>query len=360
MARASRVLLLLASLIALAASLIVPAGRAPRTVGGSDPRESADTTVPQLADTDRLDILRRIGMPVTSEASEEWSQACIDSGRDIQDCWMEDLSVLPVADAVLAFTTSTAHFNAFSRACHPTSHMLGRRAYDEIKDPYTAVTTVSRACESGMYHGVFEEWGLQSGGDIGNEASDLCRKLEGTDIADICDHGIGHAFFWGFHDVPRSLEACRNTENVELIGCTSGVTMSFVQEDAVDFKSVQEIHDFCVEYPEDIRDGCITETAGMLRRLLKDVHAVVPACLAMKDIGGDWKCTQAAGMQVPYAVNMDYQKIIDTCATTSLETDCLRGAKNQLEKRPSPEAVELEKRLCAYRPAACTKENVVP
>lgn len=308
-----------------------------------------------LADpaSNRMDLLEKIGMPTNDADAEAWANTCMAKVGSFSKCWTDLLDTVSVEDAVAVVATAVTHVTRFSSSCHMPAHLLGRRIYDEKQDPMKALLTASATCEEGLYHGVFEEWGTQTGAGIERQIGGLCQKLAGTKVEGICAHGAGHALWYGMRDVQKALQACKREKTIDLDGCASGVTMSFVQEDSVKFSSAKEVHDFCAAYPEDLRSGCIAESAGLLRRALQDMREVVKACVILEDLKGADHCTKAAGMQLVYALNLDFEEIKKTCASTKYERDCLFGAQRQLFVRPVPEATALRERICAYKPEAC-------
>ena len=127
------------------------------------------------------------------------------------------------------------------RWCHETMHYFGWRAYEEEPDIAQAFINSSELCDSGMYHGVIEEY-LRNEGFSGN-IKELIRttctdSLEGRpDISQghigLCYHGLGHGLmFITSSDLRRSLELCDELGKDERGVCYSGAFMEFTASKA--------------------------------------------------------------------------------------------------------------------------------
>jgi hypothetical protein len=305
----------------------------------------------------RPELLQLVGMPSTDSGVPSWVGSCTDSGRTVGACVSAAMASLSIKDAVDLDATIISVLPSLGGSCHGPTHELGQRAYRELKDPFDAVLAGSDVCEDGFYHGVFEAWG----GDVGSEGlkrePDLCKRITAALSKSICAHGFGHALWFATHDVKGSLAACRELPQDDLQGCVSGVTMSFVQDGAVAFSSTEEVLRFCTEYPDDVRDGCITEISGFLLQVLGTPEKVALACPSMKPIKGVRRCLEGAGMQLPFAVNLRFEEVQRVCGASLYPESCFYGAVKQLRFRPSSDAAKLADRLCAYSPASCTNEE---
>lgn len=305
----------------------------------------------------RRELLQATGMPETDAEVPSWVASCTKSGRTVGECVSSVFSTLSIRDAVDLDATIISELPSLGGACHTPTHELGRRAYRELKDPYEAVMAGSDVCEDGFYHGVFEEWGSAVGNAGLKKNPDLCKRITEALSKSICAHGFGHALWYASHDIKASLAACRELPRDDLQGCVSGVTMSFVQDGKVRFATPEEVLRFCQEYPDDVRDGCITEVPGFLLYSLGTPQKVLTVCPAMKPIKGVRRCIEGAGMQLPFAVNLRYDEIQTACDGSLYPENCYYGVVKQLRLRPSSDAIKVADEVCRYSPVSCTDEE---
>lgn len=311
------------------------------------------TTSAPLPGSDRLDLVTKSGLPTSDDGVGAWRDTCSSRSLSTPDCISAALITLPVAERVDALSTAMRYVQSVSSSCHEPAHKIGRLAYADVRDLEKALLAGNSVCEDGYYHGVFEEWGIEEGTSIKSVDPNLCVKLRAAKPGVVCEHGFGHGLWTGLRDVPQALRACRALTGAGLQGCVSGVTMSFIQERKNPFKSPEEVLEFCKTYEEDIRVGCISETAGFLLRVVGDAAAVPKACAILDEIGGRKFCVQAAGMLLPLALKFDYDKIRAVCAGSGLEVSCLYGAQEQIRLRPSATGLAVRDRICTYAPDAC-------
>ena len=304
-----------------------------------------------------MELLQQTGMPQKNSDVPAWIASCTGSGRTVGACFSTALSSLPIRDAVDLDATIISALPIIGGWCHGPTHELGQRAYRELRDPYAAVSAGSDVCEDGFYHGVFEAWGAAVGSEGIQKGPDLCARITATLSKSICAHGFGHALWFATHDVKESIMACRALPKDDLHGCVGGVTMSFVQGDDVSFASPEEVLKFCQEYPDDVRDGCITETPGLLLRVLGTPQKVLLACPTLEPIKGVRRCLSGTGMQLPFAVNLRFDEVRSACGSSLHPESCFFGAVKHLQRRSSSEANKLVQQICDYSPISCTKEE---
>lgn len=183
-------------------------------------------------------------LPVSSVKDEYI--ACIETGDDsaIGEC-LEALTQRAYGVYSISEITAvldTLEYRQKERWCHETMHYFGWRAYEESPDIAEAFINSSGLCDSGMYHGVIEEF-LRNEGLAGN-IKELVRtacadSLAGrTDISQghigLCYHGLGHGLmFITSSDLRKSLELCDELEGDYPGVCYSGAFMEFTASKAV-------------------------------------------------------------------------------------------------------------------------------
>ena len=171
--------------------------------------------------------------------------SCIQKVDDevIGEC-LEELTVVaydqyPIDE--IAAVLDTLEYRQKDRWCHEVMHYFGWRAYEEAPDIAEAFIRSSGFCDSGMYHGVIEEY-LRNEGFSGN-IKELVRNsctdsLAGrTDLSDghigLCYHGLGHGLmFVTSSDLRKSLELCDELDADAAGGCYSGAFMEFTASKA--------------------------------------------------------------------------------------------------------------------------------
>ena len=124
-----------------------------------------------------------------------------------------------------------------NRGCHKMMHYLGWRAFVVKQDVATAFLQSSEFCNSGMYHGIMEEYlrehGLQ--GDITHIVTHVCTDSlanypdlsEG--IKSLCYHGLGHGLMYiTTSDLRASLDYCDLLSSAQQQqSCYGGVFMEY-------------------------------------------------------------------------------------------------------------------------------------
>lgn len=119
--------------------------------------------------------------------------------------------------------------------CHEFFHYLGWEAYQETSNLSKAFAEASGMCDSGMYHGVAEEYLSSALAQYSPEEfvsaviPEACRQF-GSDATwgdvSLCYHGLGHAFmFITDNDLPSALEYCDSLGASSRSNCATGVFM---------------------------------------------------------------------------------------------------------------------------------------
>lgn len=159
------------------------------------------------------------------------------------------------------------------RWCHETLHYMGWRAFIVEKDIAKAFLNSSDICDSGMYHGIVEEY-LREQGLQGN-MEDLVKHVCVDSLATfpnltkgtlgLCHHGLGHGLMYiTTADLQKSLDYCDLLDREYTNACYGGVFMEYTASKAVGplaGNERQDIKDF--SYCNDLRDS---QKSACLRR----------------------------------------------------------------------------------------------
>lgn len=126
----------------------------------------------------------------------------------------------------------------FKHLCHEFMHYMGQDLYKYSENLMVAFSEAGSLCDSGMYHGIAEEYitGQVLDGRVGsilpNLAKTGCEVFKSSlDIANgyraLCYHGIGHGvMFAADYDLPIALLYCDYTpDNFAAESCYTGVFM---------------------------------------------------------------------------------------------------------------------------------------
>ena len=153
--------------------------------------------------------------------------------------------------------------------CHEVMHYMGWKAYETEQDIAQAFLNSSELCDSGMYHGVMEEFlrreGLSS--DIETLVRTVCVESlashpeSSAGVLSLCYHGLGHGLMYiTSSDLKRSLELCDALESQADAGtCYSGVFMEFnSSKDLGPLSNHRDLSDFsyCTELNEKHVEDC--------------------------------------------------------------------------------------------------------
>lgn len=230
-------------------------------------------------------------LPVS--AVKEGYLACLEKGDEeaIGQCMDELASLMygmhPISEIAAELDTLTLEQKM--KWCHESMHYFGWRAYEEEKDIAKAFLKSSELCDSGMYHGVMEQFLREEGlgGNVEELVRDACtNSLVGRDDASdgllfLCYHGMGHGLMYvTSSNLRQSLEIC-DVLGVEDAGaCHSGAFMEHTVSKAVGpLANAREMTDFsyCNELNERHREGCFfrqgidnyAATGGNMREAVK-------------------------------------------------------------------------------------------
>jgi len=216
-----------------------------------------------------------------------------------------------------------------NRWCHEMFHYMGWRAFDVEGDIAEAFLNSSDLCDSGMYHGVVEQYlrkhGLENIEEIVRttcEASLLSHPDLSAGVLGLCYHGLGHGLMYvTSSDLGRSLQYCDALEESSAQQCYSGVFMEYASSkamgpldnhrDLTDFSYCETLSDkhkaicywrqgqdnfsatngdvekamqLCLEVPPEHRSGCF-EGVGTNNPAPSKLHADAgKACLSAQGV----------------------------------------------------------------------------
>ena len=131
--------------------------------------------------------------------------------------------------------------------CHEFMHYAGWGVYKQTKNISNSFAVASSKCDSGMFHGIVEEYinekseGKEPEQFIITSAPTACEDdvakndvLPSGHVKGYCYHGLGHAFmFITNNDLPRSLRYCDALPPYYSAGCYTGAFMENLQSKQV-------------------------------------------------------------------------------------------------------------------------------
>lgn len=128
----------------------------------------------------------------------------------------------------------TLSFEEKGNWCHQSMHYLGWRAYQKEGSIAKAFMHASELCNSGMYHGITEEFLREHGLDenVGELIKNVCVEAlsERPDLSEgtksLCYHGLGHGLMYITSvNMSASLNYCDLLGEREARSCYGGVFM---------------------------------------------------------------------------------------------------------------------------------------
>lgn len=228
--------------------------------------------------------------------------------------------------------------------CHEIMHYIGWRVYVTEQDIAAAFLQSSELCDSGMYHGVMEEYLRQHGlqADIASLIKNTCVESlkdspelsEGT--ISLCYHGLGHGLMYiTTADLKRSLDYCDLLEDAASYACYGGAFMEYSANKAVGPLSDKEKPDlsdfnYCSELNEKQKASCLARQGTNNLVVAKgDVGEAMRLCLRISEPDRQG-CFQAVGANTPtpsrsHADSAEVCKQAIGVATTSYQ-QCIKGA----------------------------------
>ena len=151
--------------------------------------------------------------------------------------------------------------------CHEVMHYMGWKAYIAEGDIAKAFLHSSELCDSGMYHGVMEEFlrreGLSSNLEdlVATSCTDsLSGRPDTSDgLLELCYHGLGHGLMYvTSSDLQASLDYCDVLKETAP-ACYSGALMEYViSKELGPLSNQRDLSDFsyCEDLKEKHRDTC--------------------------------------------------------------------------------------------------------
>jgi hypothetical protein len=137
----------------------------------------------------------------------------------------------PLATAEQLDTLSLQDRNLW---CHESMHYMGWYAYQTEGSVAKAFLNSSELCDSGMYHGVMEEYLRANGleGNIEGLIATVCADAlkDNPDASggtkSLCYHGLGHGLMYiTGSDLQKSLDYCDALQEEDVDNCYSGAFM---------------------------------------------------------------------------------------------------------------------------------------
>jgi hypothetical protein len=271
-----------------------------------------------------------------------------------QQCWENDIQtaldtkgVDGALDLLASLFTSEP---GFREACHDTTHIIGKRAYEEFETGEDLhLSDKTTYCGYGFFHGFIETL-LARSGDI-TQARRFCffaeSELQGTNssVWDVCFHGIGHGAFYsvagGSQDgdayamAETAIALCRKvaSDMNQLHQCTNGVFNALA--DAVIAGeyglAIDRAHPYaiCARVAPDARTGCYEQMNPFVGLYAAgDIAKGIPLVLEVPEEYQETAMGNAIGSLVHEDMDEnDYAYARKTCATLpeNLYAKCISG-----------------------------------
>jgi hypothetical protein len=241
-------------------------------------------------------------------------------------------------------TLDTLSLNERHQWCHEVMHYIGWRAYATQKDIASSFMESAELCDSGMYHGVMEEYLRQEGlqGNMEDLIKNTCvASLQGNPelsegTISLCYHGLGHGLMYiTTADLKKSLDYCDLLEGQDAYACYGGAFMEYSANKAVgplSDKEKPDLNDFnyCSELSEKQKSSCLSRQGTNNLVVTKgDVGEAMRLCLRI-DEPDRQGCFQAVGANTPtpsraHADSAIVCKQAIGVASTSYQ-QCIKGA----------------------------------
>ena len=168
----------------------------------------------------------------------------------------------------IAAVLDTLTYTQKNRWCHEVMHYMGWKAYAAEEDIAKAFLNSSELCDSGMYHGVMEEFLRREGlsADVGQLIKNVCTtslsshpQLSEGSLA-LCYHGLGHGLMYiTSSDLQASLDYCDMLDAEHAGICYGGVFMEHSASKAIGpLSNSRDLTDssYCEALSEKHKDTC--------------------------------------------------------------------------------------------------------
>lgn len=183
-----------------------------------------------------------------------------------------------------------------NRWCHEVMHYLGWKAYQEEGSVAHAFMQALPLCDSGMYHGVMEEYLRQNGmsGNVGELIKSICvdSLAENPDFSEgtkaLCYHGLGHGLMYvTASDLGKSLNFCDLLTDKAVGECYTGVFMEYKTSKAIGtLQNDRDLEDFsqCADLSEHQKSFCFfTQGLNYLSLANGDPAQAMRSCSAVPE-----------------------------------------------------------------------------
>lgn len=131
--------------------------------------------------------------------------------------------------------------------CHEFMHYAGWELYRQKKTLFASFSSASGKCDSGMYHGIVEEYIKQKQASYDPEGfvsfvipraceDEIAKNDLVAGMKSHCFHGLGHAFmFISDNDLNASLRYCDRVKEGQTQACQTGAFMENIQTKQIGF-----------------------------------------------------------------------------------------------------------------------------
>lgn len=236
----------------------------------------------------------------------------VDTGKCLEALASTAYDSYPTAD--VAAELSSLSSDEKNIWCHETMHYMGWRAFIVEEDVAKAFLHSTDLCDSGMYHGIVEEYlrehGLQ--GNIEDTVKHVCEdslaQYPGVNegVMSLCYHGLGHGLMYiTTADLPASLNYCDLLDKEHRDACYGGVFMEYAVSKAVGPLSDTQKNDlsdfsYCQKLSSDQRASCLSrQGSNNIIVTGGDVKAAMKLCLAIEGEDNQTGCFIGVGTNNP-------------------------------------------------------------
>lgn len=282
-------------------------------------------------------------LPVTSV--KEGYLECIEHEDEgmIAEC-LDTLSATvygkyPTKDIAAVLDTLT--YQQKNQWCHEIMHYMGWKAYAEEGDIATAFLNSSELCDSGMYHGVMEEFLRREGltSNMDSLVTTVCTESLGNrpDVSEgllsLCYHGLGHGLMYiTSSDLQRSLDYCDLLSGISVNECSSGVFMEYnISKELGPLSNQRDLTDFsyCEGLKEKHKNNCYFRQGLNFLAAVGDVKKSMELCLQVPE-PSQKLCFDGVGSNNPAPSKSHADAGIDCRGALEVSdtayTSCMRGS----------------------------------
>lgn len=240
--------------------------------------------------------------------------------------WAERISSAGAESAYAEFIAKNAQTS--TQGQHLSAHVIGEKIFES--EGVSGISVCDAHFAFGCYHGFFGKALSREGVGVIRRLDTACVQRFGP-LGTGCQHGIGHGIleYTGYQKISSALDLCKGTtQEVPLLGCTSGVFMEYNSPLvglgkglAPTTRSLDEMDPYqpCDSISEEYKKSCYFELGGWATSIFSAELKKASEYCAQAPASYSKECSLGFGATLLPSMGYDYVKSRAICDVFSDE-----------------------------------------